>query len=147
MGLIEQVATKPCPVCYDLWDVMIEALSGYCDDCQNTQLHWPELSRKCTCPVYLALGERDWVGCLPCVSCLDVGHGKGCECNGSGRIPDVNLEKLLKEISKLGSFQLRCIGGRNGYVDTWWIVLENKEYQDYSEPIPAACVALLGGVE
>lgn len=104
-------------------------------------LRWPPLSREC--PGYGAnFGGRYCMFDFP-----DQEEGWECPCMGdSGHVPDVTLEKALKEISKLGSFQLHCIGGRHGFKDTWWIVLENKEYQDYTEPILAACAVLLGSI-
>lgn len=127
--LERQAADMPCPEPTDC--------QGHHHDkcpCEGTSLRYPTLSRECWCLTYKWENES---------SRRMLAEGRHIDCNGSSRIPDVILEKVLKEVSKLGSFQLHCVGGRHGFNDTYWIVLENKEYQDYTEPIPAALAALL----
>ena len=81
--LERQAAEMPCPACCEFQDVLIEALSGYCEACGNTVLRWPPLSREC--------GHRrtDWL-----ISGLqgEISHNPDCV---SGRAPDATLEKVL----------------------------------------------------
>jgi len=82
MDVIEQVALEPCSVCYDLQDVIIEALSGYCDDCNNTQRYWRDLSRRCP----------------GCCDCDETQSSNEPRCGGTKRVSNVSLEGVLYEL-------------------------------------------------
>jgi len=65
-------------------------------------LRWPTLSRECRCPTYKDDGS---IAGWDCSVCLDHRqHGPWCiACpNGSGRVPDVTLEKINAIVHDMG---------------------------------------------
>jgi len=131
MDPIKEVAKATCPVCYEVQDVLVEALSGFCEACNNTILRWPTLSRECP-------------GCNGTRQCVWGGNvGADCACK-TGRIPDVTLEKVLDIVDTLYL---------DKYCDGWqcWVVIEDNDgtgrgyaATEYPAiPLEAACAALL----
>ena len=124
--LQKQLAEMPCPRCYEVQDVLIEALSDYCEDCDNTVLRYPTLSRK------ISMGDpqhsaRNLIGSL---------------------VPDVTLEKILRILNRLGydvlGFQdggdVFYIDNGEGYRSHLAVPYISGEGDSYLE---AACAALL----
>ena len=93
-----QVAEAKCPECENGVGLGYRPLlDSPCDNCQGSGLRWPTLSRECQAITYVREGqmlddlEKDWV----CPG--------GCSfCHGSGRIPDVTLEKVLEIFADMG---------------------------------------------
>jgi len=102
--VVKAVAEAKCPACqngtqyYYIPSTSEEFIPGEknritreCPDCQGTGLRWPPLSQECPC--------IDGPTC--CDACMSMDgddyHGVWCEdCNGSGRVADVTLEKVLE---------------------------------------------------
>jgi len=85
MSVVEQVAEARCrPEC----DCVESCCTVECNrGCQGTGLRWPELSRKCPWTHYPESGCKGSPG-------IDMGKPR-TKCDGSGRVPDVTLEKVL----------------------------------------------------
>ena len=78
---MEQVAEAKCPE-----ECHCRMCKPHCKPCQGTGLRWPSLSRECyNC-------QRALLHCP--------------NCNGSGRIPDVTLEKVLPLLLDVGDLSI-----------------------------------------
>ena len=148
-NLIDRAAEAKCPGCGDTVNPggnPYFSVGGNempdgsdCPDCQGTGLRYPILSR--VCPKCQGNREYTSIGEYP-------GPPHPCEpCNGSGRVPDVTLEKITELVDTIKL---------DKYCDGWqcWITIEDNfavitgygvcEYGDNKNmPREAALAALL----
>ena len=152
--LERQAAEMPCPNCAGYGYFQPSPAGGPaarpkdCYDCKGTKLRWPTLSRECGGPETGRWNDD----CIYTVGTHSFGkdelEGFPCPCNGSGRVPDVDLEKVLT----LGwHWEI----GKNDYADpnTTWICLLRLDESDFEffttgdTSLDAASAALLATVE
>ena len=130
--VLQQVAEAKCPHCHGwtLERVTEFAARGMnvCTDCHGTCLRWSSLSRECDNDLWVwdAFPQHLHEG-RPCVGCL-----------GSGRVPDVTLEKVLEILTS--DHDLDIIKRKD-----YWAVQSyvNVEWHKGNIPLEAACAALL----
>lgn len=123
-----QAAEAKCPLLVDGVHFQVGLADGTvteCDICQGTTLRWRTLSR--ACPISTCPGPKthDALVRSPC-----------SVCNGSGRIPDVTLEKLF-DCGVIGVWLAEERGGFEAVA----VGAETAVYGD--TPKDAACAALL----
>ena len=138
---VQQVAEMPCPGL----DCERGVILGYrpriprplldqdCASCHGTRLRWPTLSRECEGPVTGRWNDD----CIYTMGTHSFGEdeleGLPCPCNGSGRVPDVTLEKVL---------DIHIAEGRTQPQD--WFLFDRLRLRT---PTEAACAALLAPVK
>lgn len=132
VSVTEQVAKAQCPNCSGAGrfeDIKPNLyLDLECHICHGTGLRWLELSRECRGI------QNGWPnGTIDHIVC----HKYPNYCDGSGRVPDVTLEKVMWLLPHAISFARRD--------DKWCCMIWHPDQQEgYGDTsLEAACAALL----
>jgi len=124
MDVINEAAKRKCPNRTDMMGGFACAwtadntLHTECPLCQGTGLRWPELSHQCA---------------------TDGPHIHHLLCDGSGRIPDVTLEKVLNLLLSYGDVRFITTEGEPVHC----FVNKHSFGGTGDTPMEAACAALL----
>ena len=149
MGVIEQVVEKSCLSCFGCGIRLSKTnLDVVCKACGGTGLLWNTLSRKCSKKDFFTSvvqkGERGHFSCMFHGYPHDTPHCPEDKlCGGTGRIPDVTLEKVQMILLKAGH-PITIHGLQAGGVQMW---LHQTEGPYEGDLLEAACAALLASVE
>ena len=140
--LENRAATMPCPECGGDGCYIGETGPVNCQSCGTTLkigtgLRWPLLSRECR-----GIQESWPNGVINHFYCFE--HDGYC--HGSGRVPDVTLEKVLPLLNDVGGKHVihlwLGIGG------LWFVRLTTSDtHHSGDNPLEAALAALLASVE